>query len=61
MERLKNVYRILIETESGNNEILVFSHTHDNAVKKTKVYLERKGVVIKNIVNVEKIHENVIY
>ena len=61
MERLKNVYRILIETESGNKEILVFSHTHDNAVKKAIVYFERKGVIIKDIVNAEKIHDNVIY
>ena len=61
MERLKNVYRILIDTESGNKEILVFSHTHDNAVKKARVYFERKGVIIKDIVNAEKIHDNVIY
>ena len=61
MERIKNVYRILIETESGNKEILVFSHTHDNAVKKARVYFERKGVIIKDIVNAEKIHDNVIY
>ena len=61
MERLKNVYRILIETESGNKEILVFSHTHDNAVKKARVYFERKGIIIKDIVNAEKIHDNVIY
>lgn len=61
MERPKNVYKVLAETQNGNEEILVFSHTHDNAVKKTKVYLERKGVVIKNIVNAEKIHKNVIY
>ena len=61
MERLKNVYRILIETESGNKEILVFSHTHDNAVKKARVYFERKGILIKDIVNAEKIHDNDIY
>lgn len=61
MERIKNVYRILIDTESGNKEILVFSHTHDNAVKKARVYFERKGVIIKDIVNAEKIHDNVIY
>ena len=61
MDRIKNVYRILIETESGNKEILVFSHTHDNAVKKARVYFERKGVIIKDIVNAEKIHDNVIY
>ena len=61
MERLKNVYRILIDTESGNKEILVFSHTHDNAVKKARVYFERKGIIIKDIVNAEKIHDNVIY
>ena len=61
MERLKNVYRILIETESGNKEILIFSHTHDNAVKKARVYFERKGVIIKDIVNAEKIHDNIIY
>lgn len=24
MERIKNVYRILIDTESGNKEVLVF-------------------------------------
>ena len=61
MERLKNVYRILIETENSNKEILVFSHTHDNAVKKARVYFERKGIIIKDIVNAEKIHDNVIY
>ena len=61
MERLKNVYRILIDTETGNKEILVFSHTHDNAVKKARVYFERKGIIIKDIVNAEKIHDNVIY
>ena len=61
MDRLKNVYRILIDTESGNKEILVFSHTHDNAVKKARVYFERKGIIIKDIVNAEKIHDNVIY
>ena len=61
MDRLKNVYRILIDTESGNKEILVFSHTHDNAVNKARVYFERKGVIIKDIVNAEKIHDNVIY
>ena len=61
IERLKNVYRILIDTESGNKEILVFSHTHDNAVKKARVYFERKGIIIKDIVNAEKIHDNVIY
>ena len=61
VERLKNVYRILIDTESGNKEILVFSHTHDNAVKKARVYFERKGIIIKDIVNAEKIHDNVIY
>ena len=61
MERLKNVYRILIDTESGNKEIIVFSHTHDNAVKKDRVYFERKGIIIKDIVNAEKIHDNVIY
>ena len=61
VERLKNVYRILIDTESGNKEILVFSHTHDNAVKKARVYFERKCVIIKDIVNAEKIHDNVIY
>ena len=61
MERLKNVYRILIDTESGNKEILVFSHTHDNAVKKARVCFERKGLIIKDIVNAEKIHDNVIY
>ena len=61
MERIKNVYRILIDTESGNKEILVFSHTHDNAVKKARIYFERKGIIIKDIVNAEKIHDNVIY
>ena len=61
MERIKNVYRILIDTESGNKEIIVFSHTHDNAVKKARVYFERKGIIIKDIVNAEKIHDNVIY
>lgn len=61
MERIKNVYRILIDTESGNKEVLVFSHTHDNAVKKARMHLERKGVTIKDIVNAEKIHDDVIY
>ena len=38
MERLKNVYKISADLEDGTTIIKhVFSHTHDNALKKFKV------------------------
>lgn len=61
MERLKNVYKVEAETTSGSIEKFIFSHSHDNAMKKMKVYLQRKNISILKIAKVEKIHENVIY
>mgnify|MGYP004644989547 CR=1 FL=1 len=38
MERLKNVYKISADLEDGTTIIKhIFSHTHDNALKKFKV------------------------
>lgn len=42
MERLKNVYKITIEAGSGKCEYYVFSHSHDNALKKIKVFCKGK-------------------
>lgn len=63
MERLKNVYRVSADLDNGTAEnILVFSHTHDNAIKKAKMYFLRKQHrEIDKFAKVEMIHENVIY
>lgn len=40
MERIKNVYRINAKLNNGEaKEILVFSHTSENALKKAKTYI----------------------
>lgn len=45
MERLKNVYKVNIFIDSRTFEKYVFSHSVDNAMKKIKVYFQRKGHV----------------
>lgn len=63
MERLKNVYEITAElTDGSEQKIRVFSHSHDNAAKKAKVYFLRKEhTEINKIVVVKMLHQNVIY
>lgn len=61
MKRLKNVYKITAETENGRIEKYIFSHSHDNAAKKMRIYLERNGNQMKNIVNIELLLEGVLY
>ena len=63
MERLKNVYKISADLEDGTTITKhIFSHTHDNALKKFKVANSRNKLpeIIK--VNfVELILKDVIY
>lgn len=63
MERSKNVYRVSADLDNGNaGSILVFSHTHDNAIKKAKMYfLQKEHREIDKIAKVEMIYQNVIY
>ena len=62
MERLKNVYKITAKTEKSEGmEKYIFSHTPDNAAKKMRVYLERKGEINAKIMNVEQVLKDVIY
>lgn len=61
LQRLKNVYKITAETENGRIEKYIFSHSHDNAAKKMRIYLERNGNQMKNIVNIELLLEGVLY
>ena len=62
MERLKNVYKITAKTEKSEGmEKYIFSHTPDNAAKKMRVYLERKGEINAKIMHVEQVLKDVIY
>lgn len=61
MERLKNVYKVTVTAEKEQIIKYVFSHSHDNATKKIKVFLQRKGIINFNIANVELMHQDVIY
>lgn len=63
MDRLKNVYKVSAYLNNGTiGNILVFSHSHDNAIKKAKMYFLRKEhMEIDKIVKVDMIHKNVIY
>jgi len=63
MERLKNVYKVFADLGDGESgEILVFSHSHDNAAKKAKVYFSRsKKKDIQKVEKIELIHKDVIY
>ena len=62
MERLKNVYKITAKTEKSEGlERYIFSHTPDNAAKKMRVYLERKGEINAKIMHVEQVLKDVIY
>lgn len=60
-ERIKDVYMITANTERGEIKKYIFSHSHDNAAKKMRVYLERHGIMDEKIVNIEKILTNVLY
>lgn len=63
MERLKNVYKVSAYLDNGTFEnIFVFSHTYDNAIKKAKMFfLRKRRCEISKLEKVEMIHENVIY
>lgn len=61
MERMKNVYKITIVRGAEKEDFLVFSHSHDNAIKKIKVFLQRKGIIDFEIAKAEILHKNVIY
>ena len=62
MERLKNVYKITAKTEKSEGlEKYIFTHTPDNAAKKMRVYLERKGEINAKIMHVEQVLKDVIY
>lgn len=63
MERLKNVYRVSADLGEGENgDILIFSHSYDNAAKKAKVYfLRSRKKDIQKLEKIELIHKDVIY
>ena len=63
MERLKNVYKISADLEDGTTIIKhIFSHTHDNALKKFKAANSRNKLPeIKKVNSVELLLKDVIY
>lgn len=62
MERLKNVYKVTVKCENGNEiELKVFSHSLENAVKKATSHCQKQLIKVLSVEKTELIFENVIY